>query len=447
MANYAERIDKAAERMAAANTELSDFLDIMEERDLNEDEQADYDSAKAAFERAKATKTEWEDASEREQAATVLEAKASNGKATPKTAERISHIGAEQIYRPDVAERSFFSDWVCAQKNPMGEAAERLRQHDAIQERANSSADFNLPQYIVEDITLYTGRPFTAVLPKFPFVGTNTWTDFQLVTGASVASQVGEGTAFHDSSLAWTDFNFYTETIAGQWTGSVQALELNNGGFTDAAVFTELVKSYNQQVEAQIVSGRGHTTYNELPGVLTISGTNSVTCTAIGATPTTSSQTLINLRTAVGQAKIKISNGVGFVADTAVCSPGVFEWMGQQQGADNRDVFTYGNQNPQNNAGPNSNIYEGQVTNWAGLNWVASAALTGKNKIIVLASSEVHVHEANGGVPVQLRLDQPKGANGQSVLVSRNYIALNSERRKAAISVISGTALPYMELS
>jgi HK97 family phage major capsid protein len=163
---------------------------------------------------------------------------------------------------------SYFRDLVFANVKNDVAAMERLREHGKqmiVEKRADittadpGAASFIPPNYMGAQWidTAIAGRPFADAVPKIPLPPTGKSMDFPRVqTNPTVAVQVNQADAVNEVDFDAETYTVNKVTIAGQNDVSIQALEFSDPSI-DIVIMRELNRSYNQQIDAQLIYGTG----------------------------------------------------------------------------------------------------------------------------------------------------------------------------------------------
>lgn len=230
--------------------------------------------------------------------ASSAEVTSSSGNQSTASVRHASARGAsrdEEVYRPDLHDRSFLQDIYKAGKGDQ-EAYERLERNNrlaAAEARDVTSADpgaagFIPPNYMAamwQDLPR-AERVFANRISTFPFPNQGlTLTIPKVQTGVSVASQAGEGQNLSETDIDTQSLTVYQETIGGLQDISQQALEFSFPGM-DMVILDDLRRAYDAELERQLFHGAGHGS-NELDGILGVTGNNDITWTETTPTGTT----------------------------------------------------------------------------------------------------------------------------------------------------------------
>lgn len=186
--------------------------------------------------------------------------------------QRRSRISVKEklVYEPR-GKNSYFRDLLKAEIERDAEATTRLELHGrqmVAEMRDVTTADpgaaaFIPPLYLGgEWIDLATpGRPFADAIVAaggaVPLSPVGKRMDFPRVTTApTVAVQAAEADAVNEVDLDGETYSVNKVTIAGQNDTSIQSLEFSDPSI-DTIIMRELQKSYNQQLDSQLIYGSG----------------------------------------------------------------------------------------------------------------------------------------------------------------------------------------------
>lgn len=162
---------------------------------------------------------------------------------------------------------SYFRDLVYSKVEGDEEARSRLLQHGrqmVVESRDVTTADpgaasFIPPLYMGQQWidTATPGRPFADRVPKIPLSSTGKRMDFPRVQVApDVGVQVAEADAVNETDFDSETYSVNKVTIAGQNDVSIQSLEFSDPSI-DTVIMRELMKSYNQKLDYQLIYGTG----------------------------------------------------------------------------------------------------------------------------------------------------------------------------------------------
>jgi HK97 family phage major capsid protein len=213
------------------------------------------------------------------------------------------------------------------------------------------------------------------------------------------------------------------------------------GVLVESVALADLASDYATKLDAQVLYGTGNS--GQHTGLLTLSGTNSVTYT--DASPTLA-ELWPKLADAVG--RVMSSR---FTGPTAIAMrPNVWAWLLSSLGTDNRPLINAGESGPLNALGTSTSTdyAASAVGQILGVPVVLDGNIpanlgTGTNETAIIAADfrDVILFEDNGGEPVQLRFDSVGSANLTVRLQVYGYTALAAGRQPAAVSKITGTGL------
>jgi len=189
-------------------------------------------------------------------------------------------LRTERTYTPQ-ADFSFFADMYAARNGGDAEARERLARHEAEARDVVSSEVIGVifPVYLPELMADYkvAGRPFANVVPKLPLPPYGETFKWPRVTQpAAVAVQAAEEDAVNEQDVTIDNDDSDLVTIAGQVDVSRQSLERSYPGL-DVIIMRDLIRSYNQKLDAQLISGSGSN--GQHIGLHNVSSPNTVSFT------------------------------------------------------------------------------------------------------------------------------------------------------------------------
>lgn len=255
-------------------------------------------------------------------------------------------------------------------------------------------------------------------------------------TGTTVATQQDGGTV-SSTDYADTALTVPVITVAGNQDMSRQLFDRALPGI-DQVIVGDLAAAYATQIDVQCLSGGG--SGGAAKGVLSASGTNSVTYTA--ATPT-----LSGLYSKLADAVQQIHTG-RFLPPTGIfMHPRRWGWCLSQLDTSNRPLITpYAPYNAMADTGAPAS--QGPVGNMMGLPVYTSASIptnlgnpgTNEDAIIVSRLQENYLWE-EGNTPHEATYFEVLSANLQVRVQVWGYLAYTAERYPKATSVIEGTGL------
>ena len=437
------RLDAAKEIRSSAEEALRTASDSLDHDgvDLSEVRSAVAD-AREKLEAAHADIASLEEIAEA-RASLPSPAKAAPAKVEPSA--RGTH-NEEHVYRPldrdAVGGPSYFRDLANAAVGGSSDASERLNRHQAqvdaerrdISTAATDGGGFVPPISLIDLYAegLVEGRPFADAVVNQPLQSSGmTVTIPRITTAPAAAVQAAEADAVNETDLVEANVTFDVNTIAGQQDVSLQLLERSEPGI-DAVIFAELRKSYNQQVDNQLINGSGSSGQHE--GITVTSGTNGVTWTE--ASPTGAL-----LLAAMYDGAQQIHTGRFAPPDLWVMHPRRSAWLAKelsstfplfsQQLAASQTVGSQDRALAQNALGfqivSDSNIV---ITDGAGTN---------QDEVYVVNSRDLILMEDN--VRARAMAEGLSGTLQVRLQVFANSVFIDAQRYPTGVSVISGTGL------
>ncbi|MFF7644374.1 phage major capsid protein [Streptomyces canus] len=263
-------------------------------------------------------------------------------------APSITSVRESGTYRRD-GEYSYFRDLHGARNGDFN-AAERLRRN-ADEQRgvttgSSSGGSFVPPAYLVDQwVSLArAGRTtadlcFSQDLPP----GTDLLSVPKITTGSSVAAQNGELTALSQTDIASTAVTSPVVTLGGTQLVSVQMLE-QSAGSVDQVIMADLAAEYGRALDNQTLNGTG--TNGQLTGLLTLSGSTSVTWTQASPAVTGSGQLWGTIASTISQ----IHAARYASPDCIIMSPRRWAWIEAAIDTTNRPLIAPSALNGPNNA-------------------------------------------------------------------------------------------------
>jgi len=223
-------------------------------------------------------------------------------------------------------------------------------------------------------------------------------------------------------------------TIAGTSDVAIQLLDLSPANL-DEILFTDLIASYNQQLDKQVINGTG--TANQHLGLLNVTGTNAVTFTS-------ASPTVPLLYTPLAQAAAQVAKLRYKSADTIAMHPSHWWWIASALDSQNRPLVE-----PKGGDGINTvAVYdpmaaEGVAGSIAGIPVIVDANIptnlgagTNQAPIIVARMDDVYLYE--GAMRIRALPGVLSGILAVRLQVY-NYSALIANRYPTAVSIVNGT--------
>ncbi|MFF5029243.1 phage major capsid protein [Streptomyces collinus] len=258
----------------------------------------------------------------------------------------------------------------------------------------------------------------------------------KIATGTATGVQTADAAAVTSQDLTDTFVTAPVRTIAGQQDIAIQLLDQSPAAF-DEIVFADLIADYNQRLDLQCLNGSG--TSGQLKGVLNVSGINAVTYT--DASPTLPETYLPFM-----QALSLIAKNRKMMATAAFLTPSRWYWMASQLDSQNRPFILPETNNPFNPlALQTGGDVEGPVGRVLNMPLLADGNIpvnlgagTNEDRIIAARTSDLYLWEGSMRTRV---LQEVLSGTLQVRLQVYNYAAFMPDRRPEAISVISGTGL------
>ncbi|MET8132868.1 phage major capsid protein [Streptomyces sp. NPDC005251] len=283
--NKRELITDLLAKEAASKADLKRILDVAKKfnRDLSSGEKTRFEEAERGLDEIHDRVSELREQIAADEAAAPM---------ARRYAPKITSVREAGVYHRG-GEFSYFRD-LHNSRNGDFDAAERLRRNAAEQRGVTtgngSGGSFVPPAYLVDEwISLARGGRTTADLcysQDLPS-GTDLLSVPKITTGSSVAAQNGELTALSQTDIATASVTSPVVTLGGTQLVSVQMLE-QSAGSVDQVVMADLAAEYGRALDNQVLNGSG--TNGQLTGLLTLSGTTSVTWTQASPAVTGSGQ-------------------------------------------------------------------------------------------------------------------------------------------------------------
>lgn len=277
------------------------------------------------------------------------EGSAGDGLSMQNTLRMASSLGRvsvkESLIYQENSPHSYFKDLVFATVRSDVEAQSRLDAHGRqmiIEKRADvttsdpGGASFIPPLYMGQDWieSAVGGRPFADAVPKIPLSPVGKRMDFPRVqVSPTVAVQVNEADAVNELDFDGETYSVNKVTIAGQNDVSIQTLEFTDPSI-DVVIMRELVRSYNQQLDSQLIYGTGANGQHR--------GIKTVVVSDSGNTSTFSSGNGAALLGKMYDGLSQVAtNQPGFEADTVLIHSRRAAWMASHRDA-NGNLFQQG---------------------------------------------------------------------------------------------------------
>ncbi len=364
------------------------------------------------------------------------------------------------VYAPNSRD-SFFRDIVLSQLRRDPDARARLARHgqqmvveraerdrlaatefgaimQQLEARANPSStlgsggEFEVPLFLLDKFATAAraGRPLADLVGSTPLPpGISSIHIPRMTTGSQTTVQL-DNAAVAGQDLATVDVVSPVVTVAGQLDVSRQLFDLAPMGF-DTYAFTDLLRSYDKNLEAQLLLGTGSA--GQVLGALNVPGINVVS----GATATT----LAALWPLLGQASAAVGNTRALPPEVWLLAPRRWFWIASSLDASNRPISTPGNGAPQ----PTGLDLAGgaaPVGPMLGLPAYMDGALsagTAPDTALALRPSDMFLFE---GPPRLIVAANPLSASLQIRLSLHRYVAFVSARYPAGIGVVTNIPAP-----
>lgn len=431
-------IETLAEKRAAVQAEIEALSGAIESeaRAFSADEQSKFDGLIADARAIDADIERHEAADEARKASEAVAAKYGVGHAK---------VTDPAVYRSG-GENSYFRDLAMANVRSDRDAADRLFRNDkmvkdvrAINTTDTSGGDFVPPIYLVEQFIKFAraGRVIADQTTKQALpAGTDSINLPKIATGSATAIQSSQGGAIQQTDIVTSTVTGPVVTIAGGQTVSLQLLEQSPVNM-DEVLLQDLAADYAAKLDAQVISGSGSS--GQMTGLLTVSGTNSVTYTS-------TQPTAAGLYSKVADAVQQIHSKRFLPATHIFMHPRRWAFLLAAVDSSNRPLVVPaagGRFNALANLGDVA--AEGYVGDLAGVPVFVDAnipanlgASTNEDRIIVARAADSFLYE---GTPKAEALAQTYGANLQVLVRMYNYAAFIGNRYVTATSVIGGTGL------
>ena len=362
---------------------------------------------------------------------------------TDATETRISVKSNELTYRQG-GEHSYFKDLAISSAPGRfdSEARARLQRHaeeGAIETRTNMSrtdgqgGEFVPPLWLLNQYVKLAraGRVTADLASKFELPAGTDSINLPKISGGSVVAAQTDNSAATNVDITTSTVTAPVNTYAGQQVFALQLLEQSPINF-DQVVFADLIAAHAQAIGAAVIGGSG--TSGAHTGVLTNTGTNSVTYTA-------TSPTGAGVYAAIAQGISLVAKNRFLPADAVVMNPSRWYWLVSQVDSNGRPLVVPTAQ-AFNTAGVIEDVRaEGSVGTIAGVPVfldpnIGSTYSTNQDRVIVARFSDLALFEG----PARTRVLFETDANTlQARLQVWNYSAFTSYRYSTAISVCSGT--------
>lgn len=432
-------IASLVEQRATASANVARLADLArtEARALTDTEQADFDGSQTSVRELDARVAE-------------LDAEVRADDAAAEMAKRYAPSGARVTNEPEIYSRragspSYFRDMWLAQKQGDRNALDRLSRNNqarAQEDRAISTTDgaggeFVPPKWLVDEY-VKLARPGRITADRVPTselpAGTDSISVPKVATGTATAQQTSQNTGVQQTDLTTTSISSPVVTLAGGQTLSLQLIEQSPLNVDDM-VLSDLAAAYAVNLNTEVLSGSGAA--GHITGILTLSGTNAVTCGTADAKTVYSS---------VGAGISQVHGNRLLPPDAIVMHPRRWNWLITQTDSTGRPLVVPAAQAPMNTFGTTGTLAsEGYVGTMAGLPVYLDALIptnigagTNQDRIIVARFADLRLYEGN----VKAEAFAQTYANQLSVFVRLyNYAAFQPARYPKSISVVDGVGL------
>lgn len=347
----------------------------------------------------------------------------------------------DATYRPDQGD--FIGDLVRWHRSHDTRAAQRLEAHRAetrdLSRTDGAGGEFVPPTWLMDQYAplaragrVFADRCTAMTLPP----ATDVLNIPRITGGTTVAAQTADNTAVSETDLVSDSIPAPVRTLAGQQDLALQLLEQSPLP-ADRVVFADLLADYNRTLDLQCLTGTG--TAGQLPGVLGLAGTNTVTYTD-------ASPTVPELYPKGADALNRVATSRFLPAEAWIMHPRRWAWMLAALDASNRPLVVPAGAGPNNAVatvgGPAA---EGAVGTWHGRPVYLDANIptnlgtgTNEDRILVGRFSDAMLFE---GVP-RMRVLPEVGSGTLTVRIQvYNYVAFAPGRFPAGISIVAGTGL------
>lgn len=356
------------------------------------------------------------------------------------------------IYTKRGSTNSYFRDLYVARQKGDREALDRLERNNkmvadakgaeqrAISTGTGAGGEFVPPLWLEQEFIAFV-RPgrITANLCRQGDVppGTDSINIPKILTGTATAPQATQNSGVQQTDLSTTSVSSPVVTIAGGQTVSLQLIEQSPLNIDDV-VLGDLAADYAKQLGTQVLSGSGSS--GQVTGMLTLSGTTSVTWTQ--ATPALGGAGGLYAKIASAISSIHTSR---FMPPTAIIMhPRRWAWAESQSDANGRPLVVPEAGGPFNIAANlDEQASQGLVGRMLGLPVYVDSLIptnggagTNQDTIIVAKMDDIWLWESN----VRAEAFQQTYANQLSVFVRLyNYAAFQAGRYAPSTALITGT--------
>lgn len=428
-------IETLAEKRAAVQAEIEALSGTIESeaRAFSADEQSKFDALILDARAIDSDIERHEAADESRKASEAVAAKYGVGYAK---------VTDPAVYRSG-GENSYFRDLAMANVRSDRDAVDRLVRNDkavrAINTTDTSGGDFVPPVFLVDQFIKFAraGRVLADQTTKQALpAGTDSINLPKIATGSATAIQSSQGGAITQTDIVTSTVTGPVVTIAGGQTISLQLLEQSPVNM-DEVLLQDLAADYAAKLDAQVISGSGSS--GQMTGLLTVSGTNSVTYTS-------TQPTAAGLYSKVADAVQQIHSKRFLPATHIFMHPRRWAFLLASVDTAGRPLVVPAAGGRFNALATSGDVAaEGYVGDLAGVPVFVDAnipanlgASTNEDRIIVARAADAFLYE---GTPKAEALAQTYGANLQVLVRMYNYAAFIGNRYVTATSVIGGTGL------
>ena len=359
---------------------------------------------------------------------------------------RVTITDEPRTYR-EGGDHDFFVDAYRSTVHQDPAAQQRIQRHQAemaLENRDSTSADFAglvPPAYLVNQALAKAraSRPLADACNRQPLPPSGTDIVItRLTTGATTAAQSSQNAAVTESTPDDTTQTISLKTYAAQVDVSRQALDRGVG--ISNLLIEDLVASYSQALDSAIISGDGSSGAHT--GILSYSGTSSVTYTAATATAA-------GLYEKILKAIDTVQTSVYRPATLLALHPRRWSWfVGKGLDSQNRPLVLPSMNAPTNAMGIGGvDVPQGVVGQIAGVPVLLDASIptnlgagTDEDRIICARMDDVVLWEQSGASPNVMSFDQIGAGSLTVKLVSWGYSAFGI-KDPAAVAIVSGTGL------
>jgi hypothetical protein len=288
------------------------------------------------------------------------------------------------------------------------------------------------PAWLIEYFATYPrpARVLANLAVRFPLPAGCQSVNVPRLTTGTINQVVSPNVADADVDVLTAASSSQVVTLSGQADVALQLLELSPAGaHLDVCFFKDMVEAYDFDLESQLLNGLGPATvgpFNQLLGILNVSGINSVTYTA--ASPTGS-----GMFPAFGNAAAKIGDNRGLSPEVWLMRTARWAWLMTSEDTALRpfEMPTLNGTTPE---------CPGSLLGWPCWmdNSIPATFGAGANQDVVIACrpSDVLLFEAE---PVASAFVEVLSGSLGARLVYRNYAAALTGRFPSSISTIGGT--------